>query len=124
MQESADMSARLDEISGLLDDKLGASGRDVSVQLQKVRRRFPRRLRPSLALLQDAAPMADNPRMAQVLDDPRYDKAASDIITHLSRINLSERRKSWWLGMLGGMAFNLLAVLILFLIALAVLGYV
>ncbi len=124
MNDHVDLPVRLVDLSQLLSDKLGVSGGSLSAQLHKARRLMPRRIRRDAELLKEAEAMADNPRLAMILDDPRYARAADAVEAHLSAIDMADRRKGWWLGVLGGMAFNLLAALVLFLVALHVLDLI
>ena len=119
MKEPADLPARLSDLGQLLSDKLGVSG-DLSARLERGARQMPRKLRSDARLLQAAEKMIDNPRLAMILDDPRYARAADAIEAHLSTIDMADRRKGYWLGVLGGLAFNLLAALVLFLVALRI----
>lgn len=121
MQDHVDLPVRLVDLSQLLSDKLGVSGGSLSMQLHKARRLMPRHIRRDAKLLQEAEAMADNPRLAMVLDDPRYARAADMVEAHLKAIDMADRRKGYWLGVLGGMAFNLLVALVLLLVGLRVL---
>ena len=105
----------------LLGEKLGARGRDLSAALAKARHRMPRRIYRQASRLAKAEPLAGHPKLRLTLDAEGLHAAASEVQAHLTAIDLADRRKGWWLGMLGGMAFNLLAALTLFIVALRML---
>ncbi|MBB94414.1 MAG: hypothetical protein CML68_07420 [Rhodobacteraceae bacterium] len=124
MQETSELSARMDDVSRLLKEKHGVRGSTLARRLRRANARLPRRLRQDAQILQEAETLSDHPRLAMTLNDARYMRAADAMVEHLDTIDVADRRKGFWLGVLGGMAFNLLAALILFLVALAVLGYI
>ncbi|MAC80137.1 MAG: hypothetical protein CML66_18960 [Rhodobacteraceae bacterium] len=124
MQDVLDLTARMSDVSRLLKEKLGVRGVSLAAQLRRARYRLPRRIRQQAKVLQEAEALSDHPRLALTLDDQRYAHAADVITDHLKSIDVKDRRKGFWLGVLGGVAFNLLVAIILFLIGLKVLGYV
>lgn len=124
MQEPSDLTGRLSDVSRLLHEKLGVRGATAGARLRRARHRLPRRIRHQAEILQEAETLSANPRLAMTLDDARYARAADAITEHLQTIDVADRRKGYWLGVLGGMAFNLLAVLILFILALSLLGHI
>lgn len=124
MQDAVTLTARMSDVSRLLREKHGVKGATLAAQLRRARYRLPRRIRRQAMILREAESLADHPRLALTLDDPRYIHAADAITDHLKTIDVKDRRKGYWLGVLGGMAFNLLAALILFLLVLSLLGYI
>lgn len=109
-QRTAEDIAR---IRALLQDKLGASGASLAAGLRKVRRRLPRGIHAQARALAAAETLAGHPKLCLTLDTPALARAATQVQAHLERIDLADRRRSWWLGMLGGLAFNLLALMAL-----------
>lgn len=110
--------------AALLRDKLGAGGDSLAAQLRKAERRLPRRLRRQARLLAEAEPLARHPKLCRTLDAPALSAAAAELRAHLQAIDLADRRRGWWLGVLGGLAFNLLLFAALLLIFLRWRGYV
>ena len=123
----AQIPDRIAEITALMHARLGGrlGGRGATLRdvLRRARRRLPRRIRAQAARLAEAESFAAHPRLRLTLDAQALDKAASEVETHLNTIDLADRRKGWWLGMLGGLAFNMLAFLALLLALLVWRGY-
>lgn len=119
MKDAETLEGQIDEIRALLSKKLGARGRDFPATLARARRRLPKALRAEGQLLAAALPMMAHPKLSLTLDTARLDQAARALREHLGAIDLAERRKTFWLGVLGAAAFNLLLVIVIFLAWLA-----
>lgn len=119
----AQIPDRIAEITALMHARLGARGSTLRDVLRRARHRLPRRIRAQAARLAEAESFAAHPRLRLTLDTAALDKAAREVETHLNTIDLADRRKGWWLGMLGGLAFNMLAFLALLLALLVWRGY-
>ena len=100
---------RIAEITALMRAKLGARGRTLEATLRAARHRLPRHVRAQAQRLAEAERFATHPKLRLTLDATALDRAARTVEDHLTAIDLADRRKGWWLGMLGGLAFNLLA---------------
>jgi len=98
--------------------QLGLRKGRLSRRLAKAGRRLPTGVRKDIALVAEAEEMARNPRLALRLDtttiDPAFDRAAA----HLRAIDVADRRKGLFLSILGGVAFNILAVIVLLIVVL------
>lgn len=115
----SDQIAVQDQIAqtvGLLREKLGVRGKTLEAAVRKARHRLPRRVHKQAMKLAQAEDRAAHPRLRLTLNTPALSKAAREVRTHLESIDLADRRKGWWLGMLGGLAFNLLLLLVLLLV--------
>ncbi len=98
-------------IDGIVEDlhaKLGARGKNLSAALARARHRLPRRIYHQAMILVKAEPLARHPRLRQTLNGAELASAATEVSAHLAAIDLSERRKTLWLGALGGLVFNLI----------------
>lgn len=103
----------------MLRAKLGVRGKTLSAALRKARHRLPRGVYKKALLLAQVEDRAAHPKLRLTLDSPALADAAEKVQTYLDAINLADRRKGWLLGMLGGMAFNILlfgTLLLLFLL--------
>ena len=106
-------------VLGDLRAKLGVRGKNLAAAMAKARHRLPRRIYRQGMILVAAEPLAAHPKLRLTLDQPALRAAADEISAHLATIDLAEKRKSWLLGMLGGLSFNLIlmvALLISFLV--------
>ncbi|TDE41129.1 hypothetical protein [Antarcticimicrobium sediminis] len=104
----AEIENRIAEIAELMRAKLGGRGTTLRAVLRKARPQLPRRIRSRAKLLAEAEPFAQHPQLRLTLDAGALERAASEVEAHLKAIDLADRRKGWWLGMLGGLAFNVL----------------
>lgn len=109
MSQDAKIQDRIAETVALLRAKLGVRDKTLQASIRRAKRRLPRRVFKQAMVLARAEQMAAHPKLRLVLDTPALTKAADEVQTHLSAINLADRRWGWFLGMLGGLAFNMLA---------------
>ncbi|MCV2891220.1 hypothetical protein [Ruegeria aquimaris] len=103
----------------LLRERLGVRGKSLRQALRRAKHRLPRRIYRRAMDLARIEAMVDHPKLRLTLDSPHLLSAAGEVQTHLRGIDLADQRKGWWLGMLGGLAFNLLAFAALLLAFLA-----
>jgi hypothetical protein len=116
MAQNPDIQTQIAQTVQLLRDKLGVRDKTLTASVKKAKRQLPRRIYKQALLLANAEQMAAHPKLRLVLDTPRLIQASEDVQEHLGGINLADRRLGWFLGMLGGLAFNLLALLVLLLV--------
>ncbi|WP_154664361.1 hypothetical protein [Pseudodonghicola xiamenensis] len=127
---SAPIALRIAEVSALMRAKLGAgSGRlgagggTLAAALRRASHRLPRRIRGQARLLARAEEKARHPKLCLTLDAVALGRAADEVAGYLKSIDLADRRKGWWLGMLGGLAFNVLAFVTLLVVILRWRGF-
>ncbi|MCA0927595.1 hypothetical protein [Ruegeria profundi] len=124
MSDNIDIQTQIAQTVELLRKKLGVKDTTLTTSIRKAKRRLPRRIYKQALLLARAEPLADHPRLRLTLDAQKLARASEQVQEHLSGINLADRRLGWFLGMLGGLAFNLLALSVLLLIFLRWQGFV
>lgn len=123
MSQDTDIQNRIAETIALLRAKLGVRDKTLTASVRHAKRRLPRRIYKKAMVLAQAEQMAAHPKLRLVLDNPKLIQASDDVQAHLSAINLADRRWGWFLGLLGGLAFNLLALAVLFLVVLLWRGF-
>ncbi|WP_050603279.1 hypothetical protein [Ruegeria sp. 6PALISEP08] len=116
MSQDPDIQTRIAETVALLRAKLGVRDKTLEASIRKAKRRLPRRVYKQAMVLARSEAMAAHPKLRLVLDTPKLNHASEVVQGHLSAINLADRRWGWFLGMLGGLAFNLLALTTLLLV--------
>lgn len=119
MRSLEEFHEQTDALTALMRVKLGVRGSSFAAVLARAGRHLPRHIRADGQMLSQALSRADHPRLALTLDLPSLQRAAQSMRTHLDGIDVADRRWGFFLGLLGGMAFNLLAfaaLLILFLV--------
>ncbi len=102
------MSQMAQDLCALLDEKLSLRRGPLQTRLNRAGRRLPARIRAQAQLVAEAETMAAHPKLALRVDRDRVARAHAEVCAHLRRIDPADRRRGAILGMLGGLAFNLL----------------
>jgi hypothetical protein len=121
---ASDIHMQVEEISALLDQKLGLRARRLETQVRKARRFLPRALRRELIYLAQAEALADNPKLHPMINRPRLDAAHRNAVAYLERIDLKERRRTAALSVAASIAFGLLVTVVLVITVLVQRGLV
>jgi hypothetical protein len=108
-----EISARSEEICTLFADKLSLSRGTLDQRLRRAGRRLPARIREQARIITEAEALATNPKLARRVDPDKLDRAFAEVRRHLQDINPADRRRGAVLGVLGGLAFNLLLFAVL-----------
>ena len=124
MQDSQTLAEQIDTLKTLLADRLGLTRGPLARRIGRAGRRLPVAVRRDLKLIADAEAMAQNPRLALRLNPMDTHAAFVRARTFLAGIDVKDRRKGIVLGLLGSLAFNLLAVAVLLLLVLRWRGFV
>jgi len=101
-------------IAVLIEERLGVSGAGLPAKLRRAGRLLPRHVRRDAQAVADALPLAENPKLMKQVDLPRLEAAERRVVAYLKTVDPAERRIGMAMGMLGGVAFSLLAVFALF----------
>ena len=119
LADGAGLAAQTQALRAEIARRLGLSGENLAALEAPVCRQLPWRLRRVWRGLVRAEPMMAHPTLALTLDQARLGRDMAAIARHLGRIDHKRRRVNFWLGMLGGIAFNLLVLAGLLLAVLA-----
>ena len=123
MTESAEITELQSDLQTRLGQKLGLRRGSLERRMAKAGRRLPRRVHRDAALIGKAGELADHPKLRRRVDRAGVQAAHDRIAEHLDKIDPRERRIRFWLGVLGGLAFNVLAVAALLIVVLKWRGY-
>ncbi|MEM6303973.1 MAG: hypothetical protein AAF744_04590 [Pseudomonadota bacterium] len=110
MLDAQDISAKTSEVQQQLRAKLGVRSSSLDQGLRRAGRRLPRDVRRQGDVLLKAQKLAENPRLARQLRPVEVNAAYKRVTEHLRGIDVSDRRKGWWLSLAGSIATNLLLV--------------
>lgn len=121
---SDEMHQIVDEISGLLDDKLRVRGKTLAAQIRKAGRRLPRAVRRDATYIVQSMALTDNPKLSRMVDHKKLQRARANIVRHLEGVDLSEQRRTAALNMVASVAFVILVTGILVLFVLVQRGFV
>lgn len=97
-------------VSLLLHQKLGVNGGGLEARLARAGRRLPRHIRRRVAEIVEAERREGSPKLARMTDLAELHRAFAEVERHLTKIDLTDRRKGAVLGVLGSITFGLLAV--------------
>ncbi|MFT7596476.1 MAG: hypothetical protein ACI8R4_003811 [Paracoccaceae bacterium] len=123
MTDQISIEDQIQTIMALLREKLGVRGADLPAALRRARYRLPRRVYRQAATLVGAEPLVGHPKLSLTLDHAALAAAAAGVQTHLQSIDVTDRRKGWLLGMLGGLSFNLILAFTLLIVVLIWRGF-
>lgn len=104
------VQSQVDEVGRLLAERLGARGRTLDAQIRKAGRLLPRARIRDARFLAQAAQLAQNPKLARMVDPRQADAAHAALVAYLATVDPAERRKDRLLALLGVLAFNLLLI--------------
>jgi len=110
--------AKLDEIRALMETQMRVRGRDLPAQVRKAGRRLPRRVRHDLGYLLDSAKLAENPKLARMINTAKVARAHAAVVTHLQSLN---PRAAMWTKILNITASVALALIVIFVVLIYVL---
>lgn len=96
------------DLCALLDDKLSLRRGPLRTRLRRAGRRLPARIRAQAQIVAEAEALAAHPKLARRIDHTSVSHAFAEVRAHLRAIDPADRRRGALLGMLGGLAFNLL----------------
>lgn len=111
--ERDDISAKATELCTLLADKLSLTHGGLEDRLRRAGRRLPARIRAQARIVTEAEALSVHPKLARRIDPDAVGRAFAEVRAHLRAIDAGYLRRGAWLGMLGGLAFNLLLFAVL-----------
>ena len=113
----------VDEIRPLFEQKLRVRGRSLGAQVRKAGRLLPRSAKRDAHYLAQALALAENPKLARMVDMAKAKQAHRNVMTFLDEIDLGARRGTAALKMITSIVFALLVTGILVLFVLVQRGF-
>lgn len=114
----------VDEVRAALADKLRVRGRSLAVQVRKAGRRMPRSVRRDATYLVQTIGLADNPKLARMIDMRRAQAAHRNILLFLDTVDVAAERRALGLQIAASIALAILVTGILLLYVLVQRGFV
>lgn len=108
MTESGDIGSLTGDLNTRLGEKFGLKRGSLEQRMKKAGRRLPGRVHRDAAVIGAASALAAHPKLRKRVDQAGAAAAHRRIAQHLETVNPKERRTTFLLGMLAGLAFNLL----------------
>lgn len=118
MQQDTTIQVQIAATIALLRAKLGVRGKTLAASLRRAKHLLPRRVYTHAMKLAQAEQMARHPKLRLTLDTPHLAYAVREVQAHLHAIDLADRRWGTFLGVLAGIAANLLMLAVLVFILL------
>lgn len=97
-----------DEISGLLEERLGLRGNDLAAKLNKAGRSVPKWVRVEAEKLVQAVEYSQHPKLMRQSNQSGQNEAFKRVKNWVLSIDPKERKKDKILRFIGGISFNLL----------------
>ena len=114
----------VDEVREGLVDKLRVRGRSLDVQVQRAGRLLPRRVKRDATYLAQAMALADNPKLARMVDMAQARQAHERVLGFLGGIDPGAQRRTAALNLVASIAFALLVTAVLVLFVLVQRGFI
>jgi hypothetical protein len=112
------------QISALLEQKLRVRGRTFEAKVRKAGRRLPRAVRRDATYLVQSIALAENPKLARMVDATKLSRAHANMVRHLESIDPSIERRAAFLNLAASIAFAVLMTAILVVFVLVQRGFV
>ncbi|WP_296425238.1 hypothetical protein [Yoonia sp.] len=109
---------KIAEIRQLIETRLRIRGGNLRVQLRRAGRMLPRGIRRDLRYLADAEALAENPKLARMIDGARVNQAHRNAVAYLAGVDPRERM---WNQLRNITASIALAFIVIFVVVLYVL---
>ena len=109
MTEISEIDGKAVRLEEMLAEKLGLGSGALHLRAKKAGRRLPTSIRAGITRIAAAQEMARHPKLVARIDLAGLEKDYRAAMTFLAAIDPADRRKGFWLGLAGGLVFNLLA---------------
>ncbi len=109
-----DITARINRLAKLLEDRLDLRGDGLQAKLARAERRLPRHIRAELDAIVEAETLSAHPRLSRQIDHARLARRFDAVEHYLRNVSPWERRGRLLQDWLAGQAVNalLLAALV------------
>ncbi len=114
----------VDEVHAGLETQMRIRGRTLDAQIRKAGRSLPRRVRSDASYLAQGAALAENPKLARMVDMAKARQAHRNVLAHLETVDLAAQRRDAAFSMVASIAFALLTTGILVLFVLWARGFI
>ena len=116
MESQDSINKRAARIQSALEGAFGVRGKSLAGMLRKTGRRMPKRLHAEAQQIVAAQALGGHPKLMRQVDGAALEAAEEKVVTWLDAIDRADRRKGRWLGIAGAIAFNILLILVGFVL--------
>lgn len=114
----------VDEVRAAMESQLRVRGKSLDAQIHRAGRLLPRRVRQDASYLAKGIALAENPKLARMVDMVKARQAHRNILAHLETADIGAKRRDAVRNMIASIAFALLVTAVLLLAVLRVRGFV
>jgi len=112
------------EVADLMKANLRIRGKDLAAKLRHTGRLMPKRVKREATFLAETVALAQNPKLQKMVDYGKADSAHKICVTFLNSVDLADRRKGAFLGILSSFALAFIVVAVLVVSVLVWRGYI
>lgn len=116
METPETINARAARLERGLQEAYGVKAKSLDKALRKTGRRLPRKLRAEAGRIVEAQGMCSNPKLAKRIDGVALDVAEARLSEYLAAIDRADARKGRIISIAATVAFNLLIVIVAFIV--------
>ena len=113
-----------DRVAGLMEERLGIRGANLSAKMKRGGRILPRKIRTAAQNLARAAELSKNPKMLVQVDQGKVAADFDICVKHLSAIDRRSRRIGAVMGVMASVALGLLVLGAAVIAVLRMRGYI
>lgn len=124
MIDAKTLNADIQKLLKLTDRQFGVQATDLATAMRKIGRRLPKSAHRNAAILIEAQTQMQNPKIAVQLDEKSLQAPYRGLLRAIEAYDRKDARKGAILDVLGGLAFNLIALFVILVIVLKWRGFV
>lgn len=117
------MQQMVDDVRAAFEAKLLVRGASLDAQIRKAGRLLPRSVRRDATYLAQAAVLAQNPKLARMVDIAKAGRARRNVLVYLDGVDRVAQRRNAAFNMLASIAFALLVTGVILLFVLVQRGF-
>lgn len=123
MIDAKTLNDDIQQLLKLIDRQFGIQADDLATAMKKIGRRLPKSAHKNAAILIAAQSQAQNPKIAIQMDDRPLKAPYRALLRSIEAYDRKDARTGAILGALGGLAFNLIALFVIFVVVLKWRGF-
>lgn len=123
MIDAKTLNEDIQQLLKLIDRQFGIQADDLASAMKKIGRRLPKSAHKNAAILITAQNQAQNPKIAIQMDDRPLKGPYRALLRAIEAYDRKDARKGAVLSAMGGLAFNLIALFVIFVVVLKWRGF-
>mgnify|MGYP005993524805 CR=1 FL=1 len=103
---------QIDEVRGLMADRLRVRGKTLEIQVHKAGRLLPKRVRREAIYLAQAATVVQHPKLSMMVDTAKANTAHAQLVDFLKSVDPLDRAKGKFLGWLASISVGVIVIFV------------